>query len=91
MGEMLDTGLAQGIAASADDAVSAATAMSADVLAAMSGGDYAMSATGAGAVEIRHTGTIRVEGVSSEGELVAVTDIIYDQLISRLRQEVRYA
>lgn len=91
MGEMLDTGLAQGITSSADDAVSAATAMSADVLAAMQGGQYAMNATGAAEIEIRHTGTIRVEGVSSEGELVAVTDILYEQLVTRLRQEVRYA
>jgi len=91
MGEMLDTGLAQGITASADDAVNAATAMSADVLSAMSGGEYAMNATGAAQVEIRHTGTIRVEGVDSQGELVAVTDILYEQLVTRLRQEVRYA
>ena len=91
MGEMLSEGLAQGITASADDAVNAATAMSADVLGAMQGGELAMNATGAGTVEIRHTGTIRVEGVNSEGEFVAATELIYEQIVSRLRQEVRYA
>ena len=91
MGEMLSEGLANGITASADEAVSAATAMSADVLGAMQGGDYAMTATGASAVEIRHTGSIRVEGVNSAGELVAVTDILYENIVDRLRREVRYA
>jgi len=91
MGEMLSEGLAQGITASADDAVNAATAMSADVLGAMQGGELSMNASGAGTVEIRHTGTIRVEGVNSEGEFVAATELIYEQIVSRLRQEVRYA
>jgi len=91
MGEMLSEGLANGITASADDAVNAATAMSADVLGAMQGGELSMNASGAGTVEIRHTGTIRVEGVNSEGEFVAATELIYEQIVSRLRQEVRYA
>ena len=91
MGEMLSEGLANGITASADDAVNTATAMSADVMNAMQGGDLAMSAAASSAVEIRHTGTIRVEGVGSEGELIAVTDILYDQIVERLRREVRYA
>ena len=91
MGEMLGEGLAQGITGSADEAVGAATRMSSDVLAAMSGAEYGVSATGAAVSEVRHTGTIRVEGVSSAGELVAVTDILYDQIVARLRQEVRYA
>ena len=91
MGEMLSEGLANGITASADDAVNAATAMSADVMNAMQGGNLSMTATGAGTVEIRHTGVIRVEGVNSEGEFVAATELIYEQIVSRLRQEVRYA
>ena len=91
MGEMLGEGLTEGITASAEGAVGAATQMSADILGAMSGSEYSLSATGASVTEVRHTGSIRVEGVSSEGELVAVTELLYDQIVSRLRQEVRYA
>lgn len=90
-GEMLVEGLARGIDDSADDAVDAATRMNAGILSAMSGGEYDMSATGSAGVEIRHTGTIRVEGVNSAGELVAVTDILYDTIVERLRREARYA
>ena len=91
MGEMLSEGLAQGITSTADDAVNAATAMSADVLAAMSGNDYAFSASGAAERTIIVSGTVRVEGVNSEGELVAISERIYDGLIARLREEARYA
>ena len=91
MGEMLGEGLTEGITASAEGAVSAATQMSSDILSAMSGSEYSLSATGAAVTEVRHTGTIRVEGVNGSGELVAVTELLYDQIVSRLRQEVRYA
>lgn len=92
MGEMLSAGLADGITSSADEAVAAATRMSADVLGAMNpDAGLDLSATGAAAVEIRHTGTVRVEGVNDRGELVAVTELIYDQLVARLQREVRYA
>ena len=93
MGEMLSEGLANGITDSAADAVDAATQMSANVLSAMSSdsAELGLTASGAGTVEIRHTGSIRVEGVNSQGELIAVTDILYDQIVARLRQEVRYA
>ena len=91
MGEMLSEGLASGITASADEAVSAATALSADVLGAMQGGDYSLNATGAAERTIVVSGTVRVEGVNSEGELVAISEQIYDGLVARLRQEARYA
>ena len=91
MGEMLDRGLAEGITASSADAVNAATAMSADVLAAMSGSDYAFSATGAAERTIIVSGPVRVEGVNSEGELVAISERIYDGFVARLREEARYA
>lgn len=90
-GEMLAEGLAGGIDAAGADAVSAASRMNADVLAAMGGDGFGFSGSAAGSMEIRHTGSIRVEGVNSAGELVAVTDILYDQIVARLRQEVRYA
>lgn len=88
-GEMLAEGLAGGIDASADDAVAAASRMNAGIRDAITGANTMMGASSA--VEVRHTGTIRVEGVNSAGELVAVTDILYDQIVARLRQEVRYA
>ena len=93
MGEMLSEGLANGITDSAADAVDAATRMSADVLSAMSAdsAELGMMASSSSTVEIRHTGSIRVEGVNSQGELIAVTDILYEQIVARLRQEVRYA
>ena len=91
MGEMLGEGLAGGITDSAEDAVNAATQMSTDILGAMSGSEYRLSATGASVTEVRHTGVIRVEGVNSQGELVAATELLYEQIVSRLRQEVRYA
>lgn len=91
MGEMLTEGLAEGITASADDAVSAATAMSADVMGAMTADGFSSRITGAAERTLTVTGTVRVEGVNSAGELVAISDQIYDGLISRLRQEVRYA
>lgn len=90
-GEMLAEGLASGITDSAEDAVSAATRMSADVLSAMNGGEYALTANGAASMELRHSGTIRVEGVNSQGELVGVTELLYDQIVARLRREARYA
>lgn len=88
-GEMLAEGLAGGIDASADDAVAAASRMNAGIRDAITGANTMMGASSA--VEVRHTGSIRVEGVNSAGELVAVTDILYDQIVARLRQEVRYA
>lgn len=91
MGEMLTEGLANGITASADDAVSAATAMSADVMGAMRADGFSSNITGTAERTLTVTGTVRVEGVNSAGELVAVSDQIYDGLIARLRQEVRYA
>lgn len=88
-GEMLAEGLAGGIDASADDAVAAASRMNAGIRDAITGANTMMGASSA--VEVRHSGSIRVEGVNSAGELVAVTDILYDQIVARLRQEVRYA
>lgn len=91
MGKMLTEGMANGITASADDAISAATAMSADVMGAMRADGFTSSITGTAERTLTVTGTVRVEGVNSAGELVAVSDQIYDGLIARLRQEVRYA
>ena len=91
-GGMLPEGLAVGINAGADEAVSAAARMNADIMAAMGGGgELSMQATGGAVVEYRHSGTIRVEGVNSEGELVAVANIVYERLVARLRNEARYA
>jgi len=42
---------------------------------------------GGGAQTINHTGTIKVEGVNSQGDLVAVTDIV----IEKLKRELRLA
>ena len=91
MGEMLDRGLAEGITASSADAVNAATRMSADVLSAVQGGEYSMTATAASTIEHHHTGEITVRGVNSEGELIATTELIYDEFVSRLRREARFA
>ena len=90
-GEMLAEGLAGGIDAAGADAVSAASRMNADVLAAMGGDGFGFSGSASGSMEIRHSGTIRVEGVSSSGELVASMDIIMEEIVNRLRREVRYA
>jgi len=90
-GEMLSEGLARGIETSGADAVNAAARMNADVMAAIGGDSLGLSASASSAVEIRHTGTIRVEGVNSAGELVGVMDLLYDQIVERLRKEVRYA
>ena len=90
-GEMLVEGLARGIDDAGDDAVAAAQRMNAGVLSAIGGDGFGMNATASSAVEIRHTGTIRVEGVNDRGELVAVTDILYDTIVERLRREARYA
>lgn len=46
---------------------------------------------GAGPIEHRFSGTIRVEGVSSRGEFVASTEILMDELVDALRREVRFA
>lgn len=93
MGEMLSEGLANGITSSADEAVQAATAMSSDVYSAISGASMNMGLTAVGHTEVIHKleGKVQVEGVSSEGEVVAVMDMIYDDFINRLRREVRYA
>lgn len=90
-GEMLAEGLARGIDDAGDDAVAAAQRMNAGVLSAIGGDGFGMNATASSAVEIRHTGTIRVEGVNDRGELVAVTDILYENIVERLRREARYA
>lgn len=93
MGEMLSEGLANGITASTEDAVAAATAMSTDVLGAISaeGARLSMSATGTAEVIHRVEGKVQVEGVNNKGEMVAVMDMFYEDFVNRLRQEVRYA
>ena len=86
-------GLANGITSSADEAVQAATAMSSDVYSAISGASMNMGLTAVGHTEVIHKleGKVQVEGVSSEGEVVAVMDMIYDDFINRLRREVRWS
>ena len=42
-----------------------------------------------GAMELHHSGSIRVEGVSDEGQLVGVTEILMERLVDELRREVR--
>jgi len=51
---------------------------------------YASSAMGDGGMTINHTGTIRLEGVNSDGEMTAVSEVVYEGLVARLRQEARY-
>ena len=46
---------------------------------------------GAGPIEHRFSGTIRVEGVGSQGEFIASTDILIDQIVDALRREARFA
>ncbi len=50
-----------------------------------------MSAVNSSAVQhnINASGTIRVEGVNNNGELVGVQDIIMDELVERMKQEAR--
>lgn len=93
LGEMLSEGLANGITASTEDAVAAATALSSDVLGAMSSesAKLNMSATGTAEVIHRVEGKVQVEGVNNKGEMVAVMDMFYEDFVNRLRQEVRYA
>lgn len=42
-----------------------------------------------GRTSINHTGTIRIEGVTSQGEFVAAADYVVDGLIDELRKESR--
>ena len=46
---------------------------------------------GSGPIEHRFSGVIRVEGVGSQGEFVAATDLLIDQIVDALRKEVRFA
>lgn len=46
---------------------------------------------GAGPIEHRFSGTIRVEGVGSQGEFIASTEILMDQIVDALRREIRFA
>lgn len=46
---------------------------------------------GRGPIEHNFSGVIRVEGVTSEGEFVASTDLLIDQLVDVLRREARFA
>ena len=46
---------------------------------------------GTGPIEHRFSGVIRVEGVTSQGEFVASTDLLIDQIVDALRKEVRFA
>lgn len=46
---------------------------------------------GAGPIEHRFSGTIRVEGVGSQGEFIASTDLLIDQIVDTLRREARLA
>lgn len=81
------TGLAEGIEKS-KGLVERAVSSVADSMVISPSVNASLSEDGAGAAkggQIRHTGTIRVEGVNDENVLTSVVDIIVDQL----RQEVR--
>lgn len=62
-------------------------------MAGMAAGLETSVTVNAGAAPIQHvfSGTIRVEGVGSQGEFVAATDLIIDQIIDTLRREARFA
>ncbi len=89
MGEMMAEGLASGIDAAGTDAVAAASNLNSEMLAAM--GTGSLSATGSATVTHRIEGKVQVEGVNTQGEVIAVMDLIYENFVERLRREVRYA
>lgn len=62
-------------------------------MAGMAAGLETSTTVNVGRAPIEHnfSGVIRVEGVTSEGEFVASTDLLIDQIVDVLRREARFA
>lgn len=96
VGEQMAAGVAEGFTDGLTDVERDMAAAQDELNRKMSGmaaGLETSMTVNAGAGSIRHefTGTIRVEGVGSQGEFVASTDLIIDQIVDALRREVRFA
>ena len=96
VGYEMGEGVGVGYVEALDDVESDMAAAQEDLnrkMAGMAAGLDASMTVNAGAGPIRHdfTGTIRVEGVGSQGEFIASTDILIEQIVDVLRREARLA
>ena len=96
VGEQMAAGVGEGFADGLSDVENDMAAAQEDLnrkMAGMAAGLDASMTVNAGAGPIRHdfTGTIRVEGVGSQGEFIASTDILIEQIVDVLRREARLA
>lgn len=48
-----------------------------------------LNASGSGTVEMRHSGTVRIEGVNNNNEFVGAAEVSFDGLVAQLRMEKR--
>lgn len=92
LGLSMDAAIADGIAANADTIFAGLTdtsvaqlldALGYSALATSIMPDFATHNT------INHTGTIRVEGVNDSGDVVATSEIVMEELVTRIAREVR--
>lgn len=96
VGEQMAAGVGEGFAEGLGDVEDDMAAAQEELNRKMAGMAAGLDASatvnvGAGPIEHRFTGTIRVEGVGSQGEFVASTDILIDQIVDALRREARLA
>ena len=96
VGEQMAAGVGEGFADGLSDVENDMAAAQADLnrkMAGMAAGLDASMTVNAGAGPIRHdfSGTIRVEGVGSQGEFIGATDILIEQIVDVLRREARLA
>jgi hypothetical protein len=48
-----------------------------------------LNTSGSGTVEMRHSGTVRIEGVNSNNEFVGAAEVTFDGLVAQLKMEKR--
>lgn len=96
VGEQMAAGVGEGFEEGLGDVEKDMTAAQEELNRKMAGMAAGLDASttvnvGSGPIEHRFSGVIRVEGVGSQGEFVASTDILIDQIVDALRKEVRFA
>ena len=92
MGEGVGVGFEEGLDGVESDMLSAQEELNRKMAGMAAGLETSMTVNaGAGPIEHRFSGTIRVEGVNNQNEFIASTDVVIDQIVDALRREVRFA
>lgn len=92
MGAGVGEGFAEGLSDAERDMAAAQEKLNRDLAGMAAGLETSTTVNmGTGPIEHHYSGTIRVEGVTDSGQFIASTDLLIEDLIDRLRREVRFA